>query len=108
MVRCEKNTLDKYRVKLLAAAYRNLDEIYAYIAIELQAEQSALDLIDKFEEAIFSLEIMPHRGAKRRAGAYANKGYRQLFVNKFIIVYRIDETKKQVVIVTIRYSGSLF
>jgi PHD/YefM family antitoxin component YafN of YafNO toxin-antitoxin module/plasmid stabilization system protein ParE len=62
--------------KLLPAAYRNLDDIYAYIATQLHAEQSALNLIDKLEEAIFSLQVMPQRGAKRRVGAYANKGYR--------------------------------
>ena len=100
--------MDKYGVKLLSAAYRNLDEIYEYIAAELGAEQSALNLIDKLEEGIFSLEVMPQRGAKRRVGAYAKKGYRQLFVKNFTIVYRIDEVKKHVVVVTVRYSRSQF
>lgn len=101
---CEENILDKYSVKLLTAAYRNLNEIYEYIADELDAEPEALDLIAKLEEAILSLEVMPQRGAKRSVGAYANKGYRQCFVKNFTIVYRIDEAKEQVVIVTIRYS----
>ena len=100
--------MDKYSVKLLSAAYRNLDNIYAYIATELQAEQSAMNLINKLEEAIFSLEVMPYRGAERRVGAYANKGYRQLFIKNFTVVYRIDEAKKQVIIVTVRYSRSEF
>ena len=73
-----------------------------------QAEQSALNLIDKLEEAIFSLEFVPQRGAKRRVGAYVSKGYRQLFIKNFTIVYRIDEAKKQVIIVTVRYSRSEF
>lgn len=100
--------MDKYSVKLLSAAYRNLDEIYEYIATELDAEQSALSLIDKLEEAILSLEAMPHRGTRRRVGAFVNKGYRQLFVTNFTIVYRIDENEKQVIIVTVRYSRSQF
>lgn len=100
--------MDKYSVKLLSAAYRDLDDIYVYIATELQAEQLAMNLIDKLEEAIFSLEVTPYRGAKRRVGAYANKGYRQLFVENFTVVYRIDEAKKQVIIVTVRYSQSDF
>lgn len=54
------------------------------------------------------MEVMPQRGAKRRVGAYANKGYRQLFVKNFTIAYRIDEVKKQVIIVTVRYSRSEF
>lgn len=100
--------MDKYDVKLLSAAYRNLDEIYEYIATELNAEESAIDLIDQLEEAVLSLEIMPQRGARCRVGAYANKGYCQLFGKDFTIVYRINETKKQVIVVTVRYSKSQF
>jgi len=100
--------LNKYHVKLLSAAYRNIDSIYAYIAMELNAKPSATNLIDKLEEAILSLEVVPQRGARRRVGAYADRGYRQLFVNNFTIVYRIDELKKEVIVATVRYSRSEF
>lgn len=95
-------------MKLLPSAYRNIDEIYAYIAKQLQAEKSALNIVDKLEESIFSLEFTPQRGAKRRVGAYAKRGYRQLFVKNFTIVYRIDEEKRQVIILTVKYSKSEF
>lgn len=81
--------MDKYSVNLLSAAYRNLDDIYAYIATQLHAEQSAFNLVDKLEEVILSLEVMPQCSARRRVGAYSNKGYRQLFVKNFTIIYRI-------------------
>jgi plasmid stabilization system protein ParE len=100
--------LDKYQISLFAAAYRNLDEIYQYIATELDSAETALNLIEKLEDAILSLEVMPFRGVRRRVGAFAKKEYRQLFVNDFTIVYRIEELKKQVFIVTIRYSKSQF
>ncbi len=100
--------MDKYSVKLLSMAYRNLDEIYEYIAKELLSEQSAENLIDDLEEAILSLETMPSRGAKRRIGIFANKGYRQIFVKNFIIIYRVDDESKEVVIVTVKYSKSGF
>ncbi len=96
--------MDKYNVKLLSRAYNNLDEIYYYISTELYAEQAANNLIEDLEESILSLEYMPYRGSKRRNGAYANKGYRQLFVKNFTIVYRIDEVEQEVVVVTVRYS----
>ncbi len=108
MERYGEGILDKYGVKLLSAAYRSLEDIYTYIAEELHEKQTALKFIDKLEEAIFSLEIMPYRGAKRCVGAYAKKGYRQIFVKNFTVVYRIDESQKQVIIVTVRYSGSEF
>ncbi len=100
--------MDKYAVKLLSRAYRDLDGIYAYIAETLLEPSTAQKLLDALEEAIFGSEELPHRGAPRKNGAYANKGYRQLFIKNFTVVYRVDEINKQVVIVTVRYSRSRF
>lgn len=100
--------MDKYAVKLLSHAYRDLDGIYAYIAETLLEPNTAQKLLDALEEAIFGLEELPQRGAPRKNGAYASKGYRQLFIKNFTVIYRVDEAKKQVVIVTVRYSKSQF
>ncbi|MCI8891665.1 MAG: type II toxin-antitoxin system RelE/ParE family toxin, partial [Eubacterium sp.] len=35
-------------------------------------------------------------------------GYRQLLVENYTVIYRIDEAKKQVIIVTVRYSPGNF
>lgn len=99
---------NKYAVKLLPHAYRDLDGIYGYIAETLIEPVIASKLVDSLEEAIFSLESMPQRGALRKTGAYANKGYRQLFVGNFTILYRIEKAKKRVLIVRVRYSGNQF
>lgn len=99
---------NKYSVKLLPRAYRDSDGIYEYFAETLIEPGIAAKLIDSLEEAIFSLESMPQRGALRKTGAYANKGYRQLFVGNFTVVYRVAEAKKRVLVVTIRYSKSQF
>ncbi len=99
---------NKYSVKLLPRAYRDLDDIYTYIAETLINPGTAAKLVDSLEEAIFSLESMPQRGALRKTGAYAHKGYRQLFVGNFTVVYRVAEVKKRVLVVTIRYSKSQF
>lgn len=98
----------KYAVNLLPRAYRDLNGIYTYIVETLVEPGIAAKLVNSLEEAIFSLENMPRRGVVRKTGAYANRGYRQLFVGNFTILYRIEEAKKQVLIVTIRYSRSQF
>ena len=100
--------MDKYKVKLLARANRDLDEIYDYIVEEFKEIETAERLADSLEAAILSLDEMPYRGAVRRVGAYANKGYRQLFVKNFTILYRIDEKMKMVIVVTVRYTPSNF
>ena len=100
--------MDNYQVKLLPRALRDLDGIYGYIADVFLEPGTAEDMADALEDGILSLEAMPYRCPERKRGIYANKGYRQLFVKNYTIVYRIDEESKTVIVVTVRYSGSNF
>ena len=100
--------MDKYKVSLTNRALRNLDDIYVYIAQTLLVPETALGLVDNIEKEILSLEEMPYRFPERKTGAYANKGYRQLFVGNYTVIYRIDEKRRQVIVITIRYSPSQF
>ncbi len=100
--------MDKYRIKLMSRAVRDLDGIYEYIANTLLEPETALNLVNQIENAILSLETMPYRCPERKRGSYANRGYRQLFVENYTAVFRIDEVKKMVVVVTVRYSPSEF
>ncbi len=100
--------MDKFSVKLFPRAYRDLDKIYQYIATTLQERNVALHLIEHLEHAILSLEYFPEKGVLRTKGSYGNKGYRQLFVKNYTIVYRVHKETQEVFVVTIRYSASLF
>ena len=100
--------MDKYVVKLYARAFRDLDNIYSYIAESLLEPETALRIVEKIEATILSLEQMPERGALRRVGIYADRDYRQLLVKNYVIVYRVLNDKKEVHIVTIRYVHSDF
>ena len=70
-VLCEKNILDKYKVKISPKAYRELDSIYQYIAEQLTAPETALKTVDEIEKAILGLNEMPYRGSERKIGVYA-------------------------------------
>ncbi|GFI37294.1 hypothetical protein IMSAGC015_01481 [Lachnospiraceae bacterium] len=100
--------MDKYTIKLYTQAYQDLDSIYTYIAENLLEPDTALNMVDELEKAIFSLEQLPKRGAPRRVGAYTNGDYRQLFIKNYVIIYRVLKEKKEVHIVTIRYTPSSF
>ena len=99
--------MSSYGVKISPQAYEELDGIYKYIATNLSNPNAAINLVNEMEIAILSLDEMPYRGATRKIGRYANAGYRQLFVENYTIVYRIDEDKKLVIIVTVRYTPSV-
>ena len=98
----------KYTVKLYPRAYRDLDGIYSYIAINLTEPETADKMITSLEDAIYSLEQFPERGSIRRTGVYANQDYRQIFVKNYTIIYRVHKEKQEVHIVTVRYAPSQF
>ncbi|MDD3361251.1 MAG: type II toxin-antitoxin system RelE/ParE family toxin [Hespellia sp.] len=100
--------MDKYNVKLQERVLETLDKIYGNIADDFKEIDAAENIANTLDNAIMSLEEFPQRGAERKTGAYARRGYRQLFVKCFTIVYRIDEIKKHVVIVSVRYASSNF
>ena len=105
---CGGNTLDKYSVKLTSKALRDLDGIYGYIAGTLKEPQTAVQLVSRIEDGILSLERMPYRCSERKKGVYANQGYRQMFIENYTAIYRVDEGRKSVIVVTVRYSSSEF
>ena len=69
-----KNTMAKYEVMLYPKAYRDIDDIYAYIALEKQSPENAKGQTDRIWDAIESLEINPHAHQDRLVGGYAGKG----------------------------------
>ena len=96
--------MEHYSVKLLRRAVQDIDDIYTYIAETLVEPETALKLVGRLEEAIFSLDTLPHRCPERRSGVYANYGYRQLLMENYTIIFRIDEAHQQVIVVTVRYA----
>ena len=100
--------MEKYEVLLTPKALRDLDAIYGYVADTLLEAGTAHALIEELEKGIFSLETMPYRCPERRVGVFANRGYRQLFVRNYTILYRIAEPDRQVIILSVLYSRSDF
>jgi toxin ParE1/3/4 len=100
-----KNILDKYKVKINPKAIRELDSIYEYIANEKLAPENAKGQIDRIKKGILNLDTFPQSHQERNEGRYAGKGYRQLLIDNYIAIFRIDETCKTVYVVTIQYQG---
>lgn len=99
---------EQYTVKLMSRAVRDLDGIYRYIAETLLEPGTAQKMAEELENEILSLARFPNRCPLRRSGVYANRGYRQLLVKNYTVIYRVDEAAKTVVVVTVRYAASQF
>lgn len=97
--------MDKYKIKLNAKAYRDLEEIFDYISNELQAPENAQRQTDRLWNALKTLDIFPQSHQERNTGKYAGKGYRQLLIDNYVAIFKIDDSNKIVNIVTIQYQG---
>ena len=82
-----------------------MEEIYRYIAIEKQVPENAKAQTDRIWRAIKKLETFPGSHHDRLEGMYAGKGYKQLLVDNYMAIYKIDETEKTVYVITVQYQG---
>ncbi len=97
--------MDKYEVMLYPKAYRDIDDIYAYIAFEKLSPENAKGQTDRIWTAIKSLERFPEAHQERLNGKYAGNGYKQLIIDNYIAIYKIDKNARRVYVVTVQYKG---
>ena len=97
--------MDKYRVKINPRAIRELDSIYEYIANEKSAPENAKGQVDRIKKAVLNLSAFPQSHQRRNEGRYAEKGYRQLLIDNYLVIFRIDEADKTVYVITVQYQG---
>lgn len=97
--------MDKYRVKVNPGAIRELDNIYEFLANEKLDPENAKGQVDRIKQAVLSLNTFPQSHQERNEGRYVGKGYRQLLIDNYIAIFRINEPHKTVYVVTIQYQG---
>ncbi len=90
---------------LYPKAYRDIDDIYAYIAFEKLSPENAKGQTDRIWNAIKSLERFPESHQERLNGRYAGNGYKQLIIDNYIAIYKIDKNARRVYVVTVQYKG---
>ena len=94
----------KYTIVLYPKALDDMDKIYRYIYNILRAPEYAMAQLERLENGMFGLEELPLRCAERKSGSYGNCGYRELLVDNYTVIYRVNEDQRQVQIVTVQYN----
>lgn len=97
--------MDKYEVMLYPKAFRDIDDFFAYIAFEKLSPENAKGQTDRIWDAIRMLEQMPEAHQDRLVGRYAGKGYKQLIIDNYLVIYKMDNISKKVFVVTVQYQG---
>lgn len=86
----------KYRVDVSDTAENDLKDIVRYIASQLSAPISALNMMELLEEAMAGLSDMPQRYPFVADERLSQMGYRKLTVKNHIVFFSIDEKNKVV------------
>lgn len=93
--------MNKYKIIIADSFDEELDEIYFYILYFLKEPNIAKRIYNKIINRVLLLEQFPEGYPKLH---YNIPNLRKLFVNNYIIIYRIDNQIKQVQIVHIFHS----
>ena len=86
-------------------AESDLEDIYCYIAEELQAPDTALKLTKRIMDRIGKLDEMPKRHPVVRNAKWNERGLRRMNVENFAVFYLPDDDERIVNIVRILYGG---
>ena len=87
-----------YRIVKTDAFQRDLDGVIAYIARSLENRTAAASLLDAVEKCYGDLERMPLMYEACRDPYLNALGYRKAGIHNYVMVYKVDEAAKQVMI----------
>lgn len=69
---------------------RDLDDIWSYIAQELQNSSAAKRMVDSILDAVDQLEVFPLMGTPLSTATGENRDYRFLVKGNYLIFYRVQ------------------
>lgn len=93
-----------YIVQITDKALEDMEEIYDYIAMQLQAPENAMGQYNRIAEAIEMLDMFPERVKIMDSEPEHTMGLRQLSVDNYSVFYVIKE--ERVIVARVLYSAS--
>lgn len=96
--------MKRYTVKITDRALADMEEIYNYIAIQLQASENAMGQYNRIAEAIEELNVFPERVRIMESEPENTVGLRKLVVDNYSVFYVIEN--EDVIVTRVLYSAS--
>ena len=90
-------------VKILPSAIEDLQQIYNYIAYELQSVINAENQLNRIQEEISKLDFMPESFRLYEKEPWKSRGLRFFSVDNYIVFYVINNNAKEVNVLRILY-----
>ena len=85
-------------------ALADMEEIYNYIAIQLQAPENAIGQYNRIAKAIEELNMFPKKVSLMESEKEWTMGLRQLVVDNYSVFYVIEN--ERVIVMRVLYSAS--
>jgi plasmid stabilization system protein ParE len=82
--------MEKFEVEITKEAYRDMEKIYDYIAIKLQAPENALGQYNRIADAILTLAFNPERFALFDSEPEHSWRIRRMVVDNYLVCYIVD------------------
>ena len=93
-----------YTVQITDKALADMEGIYEYIAVQLQAPENAMGQYNRIAEAIEKLDLFPERVRVMESEPEQSMGLRQLPVDNYSVFYVVKE--ERVIVTRVLYSAS--
>ncbi len=97
---------DNYQVIFTKQAKREIKSAYQYISKTLYAKTSALQLMKEINIKVENLTIFPRLYCELEIPNLKDIRYRRIVVKNYIIIYKVNENKKEIYILHIFHSKS--
>ena len=94
--------MKQYKVRITDKALADMEEIYNYIATQLQAPENAMAQYNWIAKAIEELSMFPEK-ARMESEPERAMGLRQLVIDKYSAFYVIKDMK--VMVIRVLYSA---
>ncbi len=96
--------MKQYKIQITDSALSDMEEIYNYIAYQLQAPETAMNQYNRLADAIETLDKFPERVKLMETEEERALGLRQLLVDNYSVFFNIRE--ERVIVTNVLYSAS--
>ena len=96
--------MKQYKVQITDKALADMEEIYNFIAIQLQAPENAIGQYNRIAKAIEELNMFPKKARLMESEKERAMGLRQLVVDNYSVFFVIRN--ESVIVMRILYSAS--
>ena len=92
-----------YRVVETESAGEDIDAILGYIIKEFDNLSAASDFADEIDDKYEKLEANPYMYEESRDARLRKQGYRRIPIKNYVMLYLVDEARKEVNIARVFY-----